>query len=244
MALNSLTYTRLEVLRTFRNVRMFIFTLAIPVSLYLVIAGSNRHESVQGISFPALYMVGMAGYGATLAALGGGARIAGERQTGWNRQLRLTPLRPRVYFRTKVFTSYLLAAMSIVLLYACGLLYGVRLDIGRWFEMTGLILIALIPFAAMGILIGHLITVDSIGPAMGGLGALFGFLGGQWFPITPGTVFAKIAEFVPSYWMTQAAHVGIGGSQWPAKAWIVIAGWTAVATWLAVQAYRRDTKRA
>ena len=34
--------------------------------------------------------------------------------------------------------------------------------------MTGLILVGLVPFAALGILLGHMLTPDSIGPAMGG----------------------------------------------------------------------------
>ena len=38
-----------------------------------------------------------------------GARIAGERQAGWTRQLRITPLSPRAYFRAKVLTGYVMA---------------------------------------------------------------------------------------------------------------------------------------
>ena len=41
-------------------------------------------------------MVSMAGFGAMIAAIAGGARIAAERSVGWNRQLRLTPLAPAV----------------------------------------------------------------------------------------------------------------------------------------------------
>ena len=52
--------------------------------------------------------------------------------------------------------------------------------------MTVFILVGLIPFAALGILLGHLLNVDSIGPAIGGITALFSFLGGIWFPITSG----------------------------------------------------------
>ena len=52
--------------------------------------------------------------------------------------------------------------------------------------MTGLILIGLLPFAALGIVFGHLLTPDSIGPAMGGATALLAILGGTWFPITGG----------------------------------------------------------
>ena len=78
-----------------------------------------------------------------------------------------------------MITSYVTAAVTIVLLDAAGTSLGVRLSVAHWLEMTGLILIALLPFAALGVILGHLLTADSIGPAMGGTTALFAFLGGS-----------------------------------------------------------------
>jgi ABC-2 type transport system permease protein len=171
-----------------------------------------------------------------------GTRIAGERQTGWNRQLRITPLSPRTYFRAKLLTSYALALVTLVVLYASGATLGVRLDLGTWIEMTALVLVGLVPFAALGILFGHLLTTDSIGPVIGGSTALLALLGGAWFPITGGVLHA-VAETLPSYWLVQASRIGIGGQAWGATGWIVIAAWTIVTTALATRAYRRDTKQ-
>ncbi len=53
----------------------------------------------------------------------------------------------------------------------------------------------------------------------------------------------RLIELLPSYWLVQAGHVAYTGETWPAKAWIVIAVWTAVFTGLAARAYRRDTQR-
>jgi ABC-2 type transport system permease protein len=77
---------------------------------------------------------------------------------GWNRQLRLTPLSTRAYFQAKVVTAYLMALVSVVLLYAAGLSLGVSLPAERWLEMTGLILVGLVPFVPLGVLMGHLLT--------------------------------------------------------------------------------------
>ena len=76
-------------------------------------------------------MVGLAAFGTMNAMLAGGARIAAERPTGWNRQLRLTPLSTRAYFATKVVTGYAMAAATIALLYVAGLALGVRLGARR-----------------------------------------------------------------------------------------------------------------
>ncbi len=52
--------------------------------------------------------------------------------------------------------------------------------------MTGLIMIGLLPFAALGILVGHLVNIDSVGPLMGGLVSILAFLSGTRFAITSG----------------------------------------------------------
>ena len=242
------TYVRYEFLRLLRNKRFFVFSLAFPLILFLVIAGSNKNQTVDfdGITlkFPLWYMVSMAGYGAMIAAIAGGARIAAERSTGWNRQLRLTPPSPRTYFRTKVLTSYAMAIVSIALLYVAGLSYGVSIHpFDRWLQMTSLLLVGLAPFIALGVLAGHLLTVDSMGPALGGGSAFFGFLGGQWFPLPNHGALHVIGQGVPSYWLTQASRVGIGDRGWTATGWIVVIGWTVAATVVARWAYRRDTGR-
>jgi len=239
------TYARYELVRTFRSRRFTLFAFGFPLVLYYAIAGPNRHTQNlggTGIDGPVYFMIGLAAFGTMNAMLATGARIAGERSVGWNRQLRLTPLPARSYFRVKVLTAYLLALVTIVLLYAAGISLGVSLPAHTWLEMTGLILVGLIPFAGLGILMGHLLTVDAIGPAMGGTTALLALLGGVWFPITGG-VMHTVAEALPSFWLVQAGHVGLGGSAWGTTGWLIVAVWSVGAALLAGHAYRRDTRR-
>jgi ABC-2 type transport system permease protein len=89
-----------------------------------------------------------------------------------------------VLHRSKVVTGYLLAGLSILALYACGVTLGASLPTGRWLAMTGLLLVGLIPFAALGLALGHLVSSDSIDPAVGGLVGVLALLGGRWFPIS------------------------------------------------------------
>jgi ABC-2 type transport system permease protein len=121
-----------------------------------------------------------------LAVVGSGARIAGERQTGWNRQLRNTPL---------------------------------------------------------GILLGHLLSTDAIGPAMGGIVSLFALLGGVWGPLASWGFMHGLSQSLPSYWLVEAGRSALGGALWPGRGWLVVGIWTAVLGRLAAHAYRRDTKR-
>jgi ABC-2 type transport system permease protein len=243
---NAMAYTRYELLRAFRNKRFFFFSLGFPLILYFLTAAPNRSEDDlqgTGLSAPLYFMVSMASWGTMTAMLSTGARIAAERVVGWNRQLRITPLSAFAYLRAKVAIAYLMAGLSIISLYISGAILGVSLPVGEWLGMTGLILVALIPFAAAGIFLGHKVTPDSAGPAIGGGTALLALVSGTWFPVTSGFLH-DVAQALPSYWLVQANRVALGGEGWPAEGWLVVAGWSVVMIALAARAYRSDTGRA
>jgi ABC-2 type transport system permease protein len=242
--MSTTTYVRYEVLRTFRNRRFFLFSLVFPLVLFLLVAGPNRDQTLEDIPFATYYMAGMVAWGTMAAVIVGGARIAAERSIGWNRQLRVSPLSMRTYFETKLASGYLVALASIAVLYIAGTALGVRLSAGHWVEMTALVLIGLVPFAVLGILLGHLLTIESMGPAIGGITSLFALLGGAWGPTISGGLLLGLIKCLPSYWLVQAGKTAYGGGAWPLQAWIVLVVWTAVLAVLAVLAYRRDTARA
>jgi ABC-2 type transport system permease protein len=226
---NPFVYTRYELLRTLRNRRFFILSLGFPLILFFFIAGPQRNVhnfDNTGIPAPLYYMIGLAAFGTMSAMLSC-----------------ISPLSPRNYFRAKVVTGYMMALISLAALYIAGASLGVSLAASDWLEMTGLILVGLVPFAALGILLGHMLTPDSIGPAMGGGISLLALLGGTWFPIPSHGIVHDIAQFVPSYWLVQASHIALGGHAWAAKGWIVMIAWTVVLSVLAARAYRRDTGR-
>src|ERR1022692_4311598 len=210
-------YLRYEVLRSFRNWRFLFLTLAFPLVLYLLIGSVNRHVQFEHVAFPVYFMTAMATLGTMAAVISGCAIIATERATGWTRQMRITPLPARTYFRAKVVVGYLRALLTLVLLALAGTAFGVRLPAQGWLTVLGLFLVGLIPFAV--------------------LGGAYGFQ-----VATSGPVF-QVIKALPSYWLVQAGKTALGGHDWPAQGWIVIAAWTVVLVPLAGRVYRRDTSR-
>jgi ABC-2 type transport system permease protein len=243
--MNAVLYTRYELLRAFRNRRFFIFSFGFPLVLYFVIAAPQRdnHDFLHsGISAPLYYMAGLASFGTMMSMISSGARIAGERQAGWTRQLRITPLPVRSYFRAKVLTSYAMALTSMALLYIAGASLGVGMPAHIWLEMTGLILVGLLPFAALGIALGHMINVDAVGPVTGGTVSLLALISGTWFPVTHGFLH-DVGQCFPSYWLVRAGRLPIDNHAWGTTGWLVVVGWTLVLVVVAGYAYRRDTNR-
>jgi hypothetical protein len=74
----------------------------------------------------------------------------------------------------------------------------VRLSATGWLTLIGLLLAGLIPFAVLGILLGHLIGPDSSALAVGGIVTLFALLGGVYgFQIaTSGALFGVIKALI------------------------------------------------
>ena len=241
--MRNVTYVRFELLRTFRHRRFFVFSLIFPLLLFYVIAGPNRDIELDGLPFATYYMGGMVAWGTMAAVVAGGARIALERQVGWNRQLRLTPLSPVSYVSAKVLSGYALAAVSLVLISLAGVSLGVRATATAWLTMTGLIIVALAPFAALGVYIGHRVSVDAMGPAMGGITSILALAGGAWGPVARTGFVHTLTEALPSYWLVRAGQATTGGPVWPPAAWAIIVGWTIVLGAFAMRAYRRDTSR-
>jgi ABC-2 type transport system permease protein len=238
------TYLRYEVLRNFRNLRFYFLTLAFPLVLYLTVTSANRHAVFDGTSFPLYFMVAMATLGTMAAAISSAAVIAAERSSGWTRQMRTTPLGTGSYFGAKVFNAYLRVLVTIVLMCLVGTAFGVRLSATQWLTVGGLLLVGLVPFTVLGVLLGHVIRADTSALAVGGIVTLFALLGGVYgFQIAKSGAMFDAIKALPSYWLVQAGKTALGGGDWPAEAWIVIAAWTAVLAVLAVTVYRRDTSR-
>jgi ABC-2 type transport system permease protein len=244
--MSSATHFRYEVLRVLRNRVFYAVTLALPLVLFFGVASGQRHATFNGTSFPLYFMTAMAVYGSMFAVVGPGARIARDTAGGWTRQLRITPLRARTDLTAKMVTAYLLALPTLVLLYVAGASLGVRLAASQWLELTGLILVGLAPFVVIGFVLGYLLPVDALTPALGGIVVLFSLFGGVYgFELAKSGPMFDVMKALPSYWLVQAGKsVVLSGGGWPAEAWLVIAAWTVVLVPIAGFAYRRTAARA
>jgi ABC-2 type transport system permease protein len=244
--MSSSTHFRYEMLRVLRNRVFYAVTLVLPLVLFFGVASGQRLATFNGTSFPLYFMTAMAVYGSMFAAVGPGSRIARDISGGWTRQLRITPLRARTDLAAKVASAYLLVLPTLVLLYLAGTSLGVRLAASQWLEMTGLILVGLVPFVVIGFVVGYLMPVDALTPALGGIVVLFALFGGVYgFELAKSGPMFDVMKALPSYWLVQAGKsVTAGGGGWPGQAWLVIAVWTVVLVPVAALAYRRNAARA
>src|SRR5664279_5981337 len=109
----------------YRNVRFLVLTVALPLLLFLLYSSLYQGQSTDsGLTVVAYLMVSMASFGCIGAAINTGARVAVERQVGWNRQLRLTALPARSYLIAKAVVSMLVTLPALILVFIAGATVG------------------------------------------------------------------------------------------------------------------------
>ncbi|MBH1935644.1 ABC transporter permease [Streptomyces sp. AV19] len=243
------TLIQLEISRTLRNKKFMFFSVLYPAALYLLIAaGSKDTEKIgdTGLTFPVIYMVSMATFGAITSVLIGNAeRIAKEREKGWVRQLRLTALPGRGYVTAKVASAAVVSLPSILVVFVtAAAAKGVRLEAWQWGSLAAVIWAGSCVFAALGVAIGYLATGDAVRPIV--MVVYFGLsmLGGLWMPSAAFPEWLqKIAEYVPTH-----AYAGLGqaiergdapGMKDAAILVFYLVLFAGAAAWL----YRRDTHK-
>ncbi|KFU78285.1 ABC-2 type transport system permease protein [Amycolatopsis lurida] len=238
------TYLKTEIVRTFRSTRFVLFAVAFPVLMFLL----QANVFVAGdASFAGVIMVNMMAFGAFSAAMTSGAKLAIERSTGWQRQLRLTPLTGAGYLGGKALSAMLVALPSLLVVPLVGVLFqGVHLDATGWLRLVAGIWLGAIPLVLLGLLLGQFGTPESMQPLNMIVMMGMGFLGGLWIPIDgmPSWM-ADIAQATPTYWLIQLVRPVVTDQltvSLPA-ALGVLAAWTAVLGALVIRRYRKDSAR-
>ncbi|WP_371669305.1 ABC transporter permease [Streptomyces sp. NBC_00289] len=241
---------KLELVRALRNRKFLFFSVIYPSALFLLIAGNadaTTRVDGTGLTVPTYMMVSMASFGALTAVLmGNSERIAKERESGWVRQLRLTPLPGRGYVLAKTASAAVVSLPSIVIVFVvAAVVKDVRLDAWQWLALTGAIWAGSLVFAALGVAIGYLASGDAVRPIT--MITYFGLsmLGGLWMPSTTFPQWLQdIAQWLPTH-AYAALGRAIEQSQAPhAKDVAILAVFLALFAGGAAWLYRKDTLKA
>jgi ABC-2 type transport system permease protein len=233
----TLALTRAEIRRLFRNRRYFVFTVAFPVVLYLLL-GRQVKDNTYGVGFAAYYMVSMAIFGAFSGALTGNSqRISQEKKDGWIRQLRLTPLPANAYVISKILVSMVTTLTSIVIVLLLGRFYGgVHLEAWKWPAIAASIWFGSTLFAALAVAVGYKVQPDQVQPVAILLYFMFAILGGVLFPISG--FLSKIGQFTPTYEAVKISTDAMEGASIPVGYPIGLVVWLAIFVALATVAVR------
>ena len=234
----TMALSRAEVRRLGRNKQYSIFSIALPVVLYLVVSPQIKGDSAYGVGYAAYYMVAMASIGAFSGALTGNAqRISQERKDGWIRQLRLTSLPPNAYVAAKVIGSMVTTVPAVAIVLALGRFYSaIHLALWKWLAIGAVIWLGSLTFAALAVAIGYRFTPDRVQPVAMFVYFVMSILGGLWFALAGWM--QQVGQALPTYQITRVATSLVGGTPVSMTSIGIVLAWFAAFALLAVLAVR------
>ncbi|MEW1956716.1 ABC transporter permease [Kineococcus sp. NPDC059986] len=235
----------LEVKRAFKDWRFIVFTIGMPVVIYLLTTNGST-SSVGGTSVTRYLLVSMAVFSAIGAALNaGGPRISAEREVGWTRQLRLTSMSSTGYIAVKVLTASTVSLAATVALFLVGrLAKGVSMPWSHWIGSGVAIWAGSLVFCTLSILLGYLFNSTSITIGLMVVNLGFSMVGGLFWPTSTFPGWAQVvAQATPTYHLAQLGHSTQLGQAPAVSDVVVLAGYLIVFAVAAAWLYRRDEVR-
>lgn len=232
----------LELARSLRDLRYVALAVVAPVGFYLLFAGifSGRGTSAGQLPAQVEIMVAMAAFGAMWGALSATApRLARDRETGWLRALKLTPVPPAQVMAARVGAGMIAALPALIAVgVTAAAVHGVRLEAWQWAAGLGLLWVGTIPFVALGIAIGATTTSTTAYALSSAAWFALAALGGLWVPPAQfSPVLGDVARALPSYeqadlaWRVAAGTAPTLGDAISLMAWgIALTGLAALVT--------------
>lgn len=242
------TLLRYELRRRF-NRQTTVFTLALPAVLYLALFHTApQHATMPNGNFAAWMMIGLAVYGAAMAATSSAATISIERATGWTRTVALTPLTPPGYLLVKVLSSVAMAAVPVAIVGVLGTFTGAHATAQVWVSSLLVAWLGSAVFAALGISMGLTMKPEVVMHMPGLTMTALAFLGNLFIPLS-GTMLT-VSRFTPMYGVsTLARYTLTGGYNFAGEhsslsgAVFNLAAWFAGFAFLAIRRFARSTAR-
>ncbi|HTP87570.1 MAG TPA: ABC transporter permease [Bryobacteraceae bacterium] len=204
-----------EFLRLLRVPRYSVSVVTFPVMFYVFFGIVMRNGTIGNVGAAVYVLCTMAVFGMMFAPmLGLGAGIATERNLGWMEVKRASPMPPAGWFIAKICGAMIFCTIILSALFALAFtLGGVRMGIGQAALLAAAFLGGAIPFAALGFLLGHVVTSNSA-PAMINLVAMpMAFCSGLWVPLPflPHPI-QQIAQALPAYHLSEMSQALAGAT--------------------------------
>lgn len=227
---------RLELLRLLRMPSFALPALTFPPMFYLLfgvlMSGKDRAE-ISAYLLATYCVFGVMGPG----LFGFGVSVAMERDRGWLKWRRALPSLPGAYFVAKMLMAQIFALLIFgELALLASTLGGVHLHALQWLQLLGVSLLTSLPFCALGLLIGTLVSGQAAPAIVNFIYLPMAFLSGLWIPINMlPKILGQIAPIWPSYHAAQIAlHVigrDLGTPLWLHFAYLLV--FTGLILWLA-----------
>jgi ABC-2 type transport system permease protein len=173
-----------EFLRLLRTPSFALPTILFPSMFYLLF-GVILARSGHGFDASRYLLASYSVFGVMAPGLFGfGVVVAMEREQGLLTLKRALPMPPGAYLFSKMAMAMLFAALIVLLLMGMAFALGhVRMPIGNWLALLGVDVPGVLPFCAIGLLVGTLVGGQGAPAVINLIYLPMSFLSGLWVPL-------------------------------------------------------------
>lgn len=218
---------KLDILRTFRDLRFVVLVIMLPVIFYvLYMQLFDPKSKLNGTTWATYAIVSMAAFGIMGTAINFmGTRLQKERDEKWYDFLKITAIPETYYSISKTISYIVLSFVSVFLMLLIGFLtQGVRLDFLQVMILFGYLVVGSAVFVSLALLISLMGTgAQPLGTL---LYLLLSFIGGLWIPVEAmPTLLQHIAKLMPTYHYAKIMWNMVGHEPFSLTSLLFLIGW-------------------
>lgn len=243
---------RYEQLNFWRNRFGAVFTVGFSVIFLVMLAMSgatHRAAAIGNIALIQYYVPGFAAYGLMSACYNNlGISMVIRRETGLLKRLRLSPIPSWALVGAILANAAVISVVQVILLLLIGR-YGYNVVLPHvWAPFVLAIAVGVVAFTALGAAVSTLVrSQESAGPIVSIIFFVLLFLSGLWFPLTPGSGLAKLANYFPIHHLILATAAPFdtapGASPYAWHDLLVVAVWGAAGLIVAIRRFQWEPHR-
>jgi ABC-2 type transport system permease protein len=234
-----------ELARLWRTPGFSIPTLVLPLILFTLFGLPHAQREIDGVAAVDYLLVSFSTFAVmSIGMFSFGVGVSSERESGWNKLIRLAPLNAGLYLASKFIVAALFALASISLLLGLAAL-SLKGSVSGTLVMTLLLFVwpGVVTFSALGLALGYLCRAHAASAVANIVFVPLAFTSGLFVPLESlPPVVQSIAPLLPSY------HLAAMGWSWLAEGrgsaivvgMVLLTGFTAAFTLLAQWAYHRE----
>lgn len=232
-----------EALRMLRNPYYIFWSLLMPIIFYVIYTKVFNTGMEDQNEWNAYFLMSMATFsvmGSSIMTLG--IRMVQEKAMGWTQYVRVTPLSSLTYYSAKMVGQSLVHFFSIIVIFAAGFfINGVTLPALEWVFSAGWILIASLPFLAMGTLVGLMNKVETASGVSNLIYLGLAITGGMWMPMEflP-TIVQKFGVWLPSFNFGNGAWQIVQGNAPELRNFLILAAYLVLFMVLSIYIRKRQ----
>ena len=207
----TLTYIGYDLKQSLVNASSFFYLIIMPVGFYLLFGAIQDYGdlTLRDGNAAAYVMLGMAVYGAVQGAITSAGNAVIEIQSGWGRQLALTPLSQGQLLTSRVTNAFVTTGLPVLCVNVTGRLTGAEIP---WHQQVVCALVTLAVaaiFVSYSMLVARLFKNARAVSVASGLVVFMSFFGTTFSPLPADLMPA--ARFSPMYGVTELSRYAFTG---------------------------------